>query len=259
VNKLIYLSFLILGLLLVLFFIIKGDSKPTMKIEICENITSGKLKVVCYSLFLKNYESCKLAADFSTYCYDSVLPLMELNESFCESQDYAYVKLSCFKHLAIQKKDYTFCDSLKDQVVIDICYANLFDYIDYFKESGLCENISHESTKFACLAKLERNVTKCYDIVSEVNERNICLGMLTMNVSDCTAQSPDANSLITLSSCVTNIASEMKNMSICDNIEYQEARWKCKVPLAKSMDICNDADGPWKDFCKIEYIKNNLI
>ena len=248
-------------LALVIIFV-PGKNKNTgmgMKIDICENITSGKLKIVCYSMFLKDHKFCNLAGDFSTYCYDSVFPFMSLNETFCESFNENYAKLSCFTNLAIKNKDSTICELIKEPAVVDVCYTNLFDYLDYFKGSEVCNKIPHESTKFACLAKDTNNMTKCYDITQEVEERGVCLGMLTKNVSYCIIQSPDVLSRITIYSCIKNIAIETKNMTLCDSIDYEEAKWKCKTSMAENINICDQAEGPWRDFCKVEYIKNNLV
>lgn len=259
-KRIFYISGLILAILIVAFFLFNKKFESNMKIELCENITSGKLKVVCYSIFLKDYQSCKLAGDFSTYCYDSVFPAMELNRSLCESLEENYARLSCFTNLAVKSKDSTVCELLKEPAVVDVCYTNLFSYLNYFKTAEFCNKIPHESTKFACLAKVTNNITQCYDIKQEMEERGVCLGLLTKNATYCTIQqTSDVLSRVTVYSCIKDIAVEMKNMTMCDSIDYQEAKWKCKTMLAANMNICDQADGPWKDFCKIEYIKNNLV
>ena len=260
-NKKIYyiltLIFIVIGISI--FFASKDKIENPVKIDMCENITSGKLKVVCYSMFLKDHTHCKLAGDFSTYCYDSVFPLIELNKTFCESFNENYAKLSCFTNLAIKSRDATVCEMIGEPAVVDVCYTNLFDYLDYFTGLGLCENIPHESTRFACLAKDTNNITKCEEITQEVEEKGVCLGMLTKNVSHCIIESPDALSRITIYSCIKNIAIETENMTLCDSIDYEEAKWKCKTYLAEDISICNYAENPWDDFCKLEYIKNNLV
>lgn len=260
-KKKIYILSLILGFIIISIFLLlikTKDIQTNVRIDLCENITSGKLKVVCYAIFLKNHTFCNLAGDFSQYCYDSVFPLIDLDETICEGLDDNYGRMSCFTSLAVENRNVTICELLKEPAVIDVCYTNLFDYLDYFKSPEICRKIPHESTRFACLAKVTNNMTSCYDIVQEVEERGVCLGMLTKNISYCTIEAPDVLSRITIYSCIKDIAIELKNITLCDSMDYEEAKWSCKAFLAKNIEVCNETQGPWKDFCKIEYIKNNL-
>lgn len=258
-NLYISISVLLLILVLILLLTQTKNFESSIKIGYCENITSGRLKVVCYSMFLKDPGFCNLAEDFSTYCYDSVFPLMNLNETFCKNLTDSYERLSCFTSLAVENKNGSECEMLGEPAVVSVCYTNLFSYIDKFADASLCNNIPHESTRFACLAKVTNNMSYCFNITQEVEERGVCLGMLTKNVSYCTIDSPDVLSRITVFSCVNNIAIETKNMSLCDTMNYEEAKWKCKTSLTKDIGICNDASDPWKDFCRLEYLKNNLV
>jgi hypothetical protein len=259
-NK-IYLSISALVLVVVLALLLTKTKnfEPNIKIDQCDSINSGRLKIVCYSIFLKNPDFCNLTEDFSTYCYDSVFPLMNLNESFCKDVTNSYARLSCFTNLAVQSKNGTECEMLVEPAVISACYTNLFSYIDKFTNASLCDNIPHESTKFACLAKVTNNVTYCFNITQEVEERGVCFGILTNNVSYCTVDSPDVLSRITIFSCIKDIAVELNDIKLCDTINYEEGKWQCKTLLAKNIGICDEANDPWKDFCKLEYIKNNLV
>jgi hypothetical protein len=38
-------------------------------------------------------------------------------------------------------------------------------------------------------------------------------------------------------------------------IGREEDKWECKMTLSKSIDICNQESDPWRDLCKLEYIK----
>ena len=257
-NKL-YISIFLVLVLISIFLFSNSNDEMDVKIELCENITSGRLKVICYAMFLRDHTYCNLAGDFSTHCYDSIFPLLNLNESLCRSLNDDYARLSCFTNLAVKTNDVEMCEMLEEPAVITACYTMLFNYLDQFTDSSLCNKIPHESTRFACLAKVENNMTRCFDIVQEVEERGACLGMLTKNVSYCTVEAPDVLARITIYSCIKTIAIDLKDMDLCNEIDYEVAKWKCKASLAKDIGICNEATNPWKDFCKLEYIKNNLL
>lgn len=258
-KLLIILLFFLCLTLISFFFFSKPNNVEDLKIESCYNITSGRLKVVCYAIFLKNYTYCNLAQDFSSYCYDSVFPLVDLNVSFCESLNDAYGRLSCFVNLAIKSRNAEVCELLKDDIPVSICYTNLVEFLNYFNNSVFCNNIPHESTRFTCLAIVTKDIGYCFNITQEIEERSTCLGILTKNVSYCTIEATGALSRIVIYSCIRSIATDLNDMSLCDSIDYEEEKWKCKASLSESIDICDKASGPWKDFCKIEYIKNNIF
>lgn len=251
---------LLIPFFLFLFFLIFSTKKnePPLSIAECENITSGRLKIVCYSLFSRNYTYCNLAQDFSNYCYDSVFPLLNMNESFCLSFSDSYPKISCLVSLSLKTKNPSACSLLKDDTLSSICYTRLVDYLDYFANSSFCNNISHESTRFLCLAKKSNDINYCYNITQEVEERSGCLGILTRNVSYCEIETTGAISKVTLYFCIKDIALSLNNISICDEISLDEGKWECKAALAKDEKICNEASDPWKDFCKLEFIKTQL-
>ena len=253
---------LLLFLVLVLFSLFlfnKKDVENDIRIEVCEDITSGRLKVVCYGMFLKNHTFCSLAQDFSSYCYDSVFPLIDLNETFCESLDDAYAKLSCFSSLAFKSRNGELCELLKDSTLIDICYTRLVEHLSYFDDPSFCNKIPHESTRFICLARITDDINFCSNITQEIEERSMCLGILTKNVSYCTIKPTGTLSRIVIYSCIRSVATDLGDISLCDRIDYEEEKWKCKTSLSESIDICDEAWGPWKDFCKVEYIKNNIF
>ena len=143
-KEILYASAVSLILITVLIFSSykRDEIGDVMKIDICENINSGKMKIICYSMFLKDYTYCNLAGDFSTYCYDSTFPLIELNETFCRSFTNNYAKLSCFTNLAIKSRNAEACELIGEPAVVDVCYTNLFDYVELFAESGICEKLS---------------------------------------------------------------------------------------------------------------------
>ena len=258
VLKWYYILLIVLVLVFVLLLIKPKSIKTEFEIELCENINSGRLKVVCYSMFLKNHTFCNLAADFSPYCYDSTLPLIDLNENFCGEFTDIYAQLSCFTNLAIKNKNSSMCENLRDIGLAEVCYARLTENPNIFDDINLCQKVSHESTRLTCIAMVTNNVSYCYDIVEETEEKNMCLGMMTKNISYCKIGGSGTLSKVILYNCIKYIAVSHNDIKICDNIDYQEERWRCKISLAQSIDICDDAGGSWKDFCKIEYIKNNL-
>lgn len=253
--------FLLLFLVLILFFLLNKPSKveTNLKIGMCEDITSGRLKMVCYAVFFRNHTFCNLAQDFSSYCYDSVFPLIDLSKTFCENLNDSYARLSCFTSLAYKTENGEVCELLRDSTLIDICYTRLVEYLKRFTDSYFCNKIPHESTRFTCLALIKKDINYCFNITQEIEERSTCLGMLTKNVSYCTIKVTGALSRIVVYSCIRNIATDLKDISLCDRIDYEEEKWKCKASLSDTIKICNEAWGPWEDFCRLEYIKNNIF
>jgi len=253
-KKLILLVILFSFLLIVFY----EKEKPSLSIEGCENITASRLKIVCYSLFSRNYTYCKLAQDFSNYCYDSVFPLVKVDESLCLSFPENYQKISCLVALSVKTNNPNVCSLLKEEALSSACYARLMNYVDYYEDSSFCYNISHESTRFLCLAKKNKDIGYCYNITQEIEERVGCLGILTRNVSYCKIETTGAISKITLYFCVKDIALSFNDISICNEINEDEGKWECKAALAKDDSVCNEASDPWKDFCKLEFIKTQL-
>jgi hypothetical protein len=255
-KKLILLITIMLFLFLIVLY--PKGSEQVLSVKDCENITAGRLKIVCYNLFSRNYSYCKLAQDFSNYCYDSVFPLMKMNESFCLSFTENYQKISCLVALSAQSKNPNVCSLLEDSSLSSACYARLIEYLDYFNGTSFCYNISHESTRFLCIAKKTDDIGYCYNITSEIEERNGCLGILTKNMSYCKIETTGAISKITLYSCIKDIASKLNDLKMCDEINEDEGKWECKAAVSKDERVCDEASDPWRDFCRLEFIKTQL-
>jgi hypothetical protein len=248
--------FILISFLMILFYIQRNETN--FSIEQCENITSNRLKIVCYNLFSRNYTYCDLAQDFSNYCYDAVIPLTEINETTCLSFKEEYPKISCLVTLSIKNKNPNMCSFLNESSLSSACYARLVNYLDYFNDSSFCHSIGHESTRFLCLASKTNDMGYCYNITQEVEERTGCFGILTKNTSYCKIETTGSISKITIYSCIKNIALSLNNINICDEIQEEQGKWECKAALAEDDKICNDASDPWKDFCKLEFIKTQL-
>jgi hypothetical protein len=77
-------------------------------------------------------------------------------------------------------------------------------------------------------------------------------------VSYCKIETTGAISKITLYYCIKDIALSLKDISICDEIYEDEGKWECIAALADDERICDKASDPWKDFCKLEFIKTKL-
>lgn len=253
----IFLTFFILAISYALW--LRRPTEPMPNIGMCENITSGRLKAVCYAMFFKNYTYCKLAADFTPYCYDNVFSLLDVDERTCNNLEDTSAKLSCYTNLAINQKNASVCEFLQDTSLINICYGRLSDHLDVFDDINLCKKIPHESTKFTCMAMVSKNINFCFNITQEVFERGFCVAMFTRNVSDCfMPTNGGALARITFSSCIRQVAISTRNVSMCEMIGRAEDRWRCKMSMINDIHVCDEIDDPWKDICKLEYIKNNI-
>lgn len=257
----IIVALIFLSLLILFGISSQKNNEQTVKIETCDGLASGKLKTVCYAVFLRNYTYCNLATDFSSYCYDSVFPLIDVNQRLCEGLDDKDAKLPCYVSLAVKEKNATLCEDLQDSILTNICYTRLADYIDVLNDIKFCEKIPHESTKFLCMARITGDINYCSNITLELVEKGFCLAAITKNVDDCfvSTSSSEASSRITFSSCIQDVAVKTKNMTMCDMAGRVEDEWKCKMALSNNVGICNQTEEPWKDLCIIEYLKNNLV
>ncbi len=254
-------------ILLVVFIIsIVYLSFNSMKSEVpsnsglCNDISSDRLKMVCYAMLLKNYSYCKLSLDFTPYCYDTVFPLLDVSREMCNKLEDEDARLSCYTNLAVKERNATICEYLKGPNLADICYIRIFDYVDQIDNIELCQNIPHQSTKFACMASITGEIGYCDNITIEIFEKGYCLATITHDVNDCfTGQElGGALSRVTFSSCIRNVAINTGNITMCEMVGILEDKWKCRMALSDSQDICEDVPSPYDDLCKLEYIKNNI-
>jgi len=253
-----YIIISILFIVIFFYFLLsKSSNEPQLRVDMCYNLSSVRFEMVCYAMLLRNYSYCKLAADFSSYCYDVTFPLINVSKSLCEGLDDTDAKLPCYVELAIKQNNATVCELLQDQIPINICYTRLSDYASKLNDISFCGKIIHESTKFICMASITGNINYCSNITQEFFEKGFCLAMITKNVSDCFVPTGggEESSRITFSSCIRDVAIQTKNITMCDMIGREEDKWECKMTLSKSIDICNQESDPWRDLCKLEYIK----
>jgi len=245
--KILELSFFLLGIFLVLLYLFLFNLNTTtlnLQLKICDNFTHPTTKIICYAFYLENESFCRLASNFESICYDFVLT-KKANEMYCKTLKDKYLQAICIKNLAMKRKDPSLCEKNLDQKFYEFCFSGLpLSFYKFYKKE-YCENITHESGKYTCLAIVERNESYCENIVFELFEKPICEAVAKRNSTLCNSDS-----------CYYQFAIFTKNLSYCEKIEESFSKAECIGTISKNLKECEKFESLFlKEICELYVLK----
>jgi len=247
-QKIKYLLIVLLMFVISLLVLTKYSFNPSNNIEVCDKMSSNELKVMCYSMFLKQYKYCSLVGTSSSICVDFVSSSLDLNESLCMGLE-DYQKSSCIFSLAIKNKDPNICNLLGGNDTISSCYFSLSPYLDELPlNEEFCNKISEESLRFVCLTKLTRDASLCENIKQEPFEKANCLAVASKNIGYCqNATNSDY--------CLLLVALDNNDSALCEKISTEVSKVDCLLQIKKDISYCDNFEGTWKDYCILNFFK----
>lgn len=221
----------------------KGKGKlEGVKIDECEKFEYYETRMVCYAYFLQNYSVCNLVPNMKDLCY-LFATLKSKNITICNDINDETGKVACIFGFAEKMKDPEICEYLERPFLIENCLLQLSSY--HFVSPKLCDYISHQSTRYICLAEATNNLSYCENITSEPWERNLCFAILKKDVSFCQGYDP----------CILEFSIYFKNLTLCESIK-PPSNSKCIGLLSKNFKECEKIE--WKgiprDLCKLYVI-----
>lgn len=233
------------------------EIKEPVNIQICNGIVTNDLKTICLAIFNNQPSKCKEIGNFDTYCYDIVFDSMSnVTDSLCSSFSDYYPRTTCYFRLAKQEKNLSICE--KSSGRYQQCSWELAKLTN---NHTLCDNLETEFEKDECLAEVTGSDSYCKKISSEL-ERGTCFIKLGKNVDvkKCGEVAPIENpSYAYTQLCISNVALEAKDISLCNLLDNKEGKWRCIAQLSKSISVCDKGETKfWEDFCRIEFIRNSL-
>ena len=245
-TKTVILILIIISVLLIVF--LRYNFQPSYKIEICDKMSSNELKLMCYSMFLKQYKYCSLLGTSSSFCIDFVSSTLDLNESLCKSLE-GYNKLSCIISLAIKNKDPNVCKLQENSTLASSCFNSLTSHLDDINiNEDFCNKISEESLRFTCLAKVKKDIKLCDNIKQEPFEKGNCLAIASKNITYC-------QNTTSYDYCLFLVAMEAKDSDLCNKITLELTKGECLLRLKKDISYCDSFVADWKDYCILNFFK----
>jgi len=239
---------LILIIISVLLVVLRYNVQTSDKIEICDNMNSNELKLMCYAMFSKQYKYCSLLGTSSSFCIDFVSSALDLNEDLCKSFE-GYNRLSCVISLAIKNKDPNLCKLQENSTLTSSCYNSLTSHLDDLNiNEDFCNKISEESLKFTCLAKVKNDIKLCDNIKLEPREKGNCLAITSKNITYC-------QSTTNYDYCLFLVAMETKDPDLCNKITLELTKGECLLRLKKDISYCDSFVADWKDYCILNFFK----
>ena len=245
-----YIGIIIIIVLILSIFLsfFLNRQKPEIKIELkesfCDDIDFDPLYNVCLIAFSKNIESCKnVEKGYDIVCYDIVVGSLDVSESICESIKSDYGKFLCNIKLANKLEDPELCNGNYK------CYTNLASST---KDYSICNYIDFEQERYSCLAKTSGKTEYCNNIGDEF-EKNVCKNLVPKDLVGCELES------YYNFDCLSELAYKEKNSTICNLITLEEVKWKCIINVENNPEVCYNAPDFFKDICRIEYLKNQMM
>jgi len=138
----------------------------------------------------------------------------------------------CYYSIAEDKNDSSYCPKIKDEYWADVCYKH---FADINVDVNQCKGIKNSDYRQECI----------YNIAIKTNNYEVCddLGQLKMF------------------ECLTNIAKELGNVSICKGVASSSYKPQCVFQIAyklKDTSICSEMQSNfYKERC-INQLKEAL-
>lgn len=249
-NRLVSIAVPILVLLLLTLSVKNlAKFKPEISIEMCDNFEYPETRIICYSFFLKKPDYCKLVDNFRVECYYFSL-IGNLSEEACNEVKEPIRKAKCISALAMKNKDPRLCEkNIAEQTLLEYCLANIPpSYYNLYSEA-YCNNLTHESARYTCLAIVKKNESFCKRIITEPWEQNSCLAILSKNTNYCLSDL-----------CYKQMAFVEKNANLC---KFIGARWdkaECIGRVSKDVNRCGELNGKIaRDLCKLYALESKKL
>ncbi len=166
----------------------------------------------------------------------------------CEKIKDNSAKITCYKEVAMERKDLSVCDAL-DKNYRESCYVG----VAFVKgDISICENkITNEASKDACfssVAATKKDFSIC-EKISATYRIERCYKYVAKekgNLLECKTFSARREQYCMLGVAVANF-----DISICEELISDGDKEECYVDIAietKDSSLCEKA-GSWKDFC----------
>jgi hypothetical protein len=244
ISYIIILLVLILIFSISIFFFSKQKASSDLDENFCDGIIYESLNKICQIEFSKDINSCEnVGSGYDLLCYNVAVDTLDVSETLCKNIENKYGKFLCSMKLAIKLKNPELCEGNSN------CYVELATLT---KNYSICNYIGVDSEKYKCLAKSSKNLEYCNNIEDE-SEKQLCEGLLPENPRDCEMGSGYNYE------CLLELAYQQKNSSICSLISREDLKWTCTVNVENNPDVCNNATDIFRDLCKIEYLRSNLV
>ncbi len=178
---------------------------------------------------IKECEKHSLTQGSKDFCYTSFAQTKP-DLTPCERVENEGFRSTCFKHIAIAKKDFSLCHTNESNSEnVGTCQSQIaLDGNDV----KLCEQIEHQGWQDLCYstyAEKHKDISLCGFIKSE--EKNRCIRLVAVATSDIAL----CNTIIDASekdSCNSGIGKTTNNISLCDTISDITERGDCYMKVA---------------------------
>jgi hypothetical protein len=198
--------------------------------EICSEISSGKYRDICYSRLGKKTK----------------------NAAYCDKVSDRDEKSMC---LSVAQQDPSRCDEVTSERFREDCRI---DSVTFKKDTSICEVKGSVNYQVYCLtkyAKVYNDYSAC-DSIEDSVMKDDCY-MVTAkennNVEACLKVFIQSSEI-----CVIDVATALKDRSICEKIKDKETYSWCLASLEKDIHLCDRIEaGSTQDYC-ITYVAKAL-
>ncbi|MEK7157791.1 MAG: MFS transporter [Patescibacteria group bacterium] len=157
-------------------------------------------------------------------------------------------KYQCFANIAINTKNYSLCNDLKETSYRNECYSVIANRIN---DLNTCDKVSNEPSQFSdCVENIAIN-TNNRDLCEKVDGENkkscylgfdLNLSKISKDTAICDKIKSSGWGSVQIGFCLTNVAEYTGNYSLCENIkEYSNYRDVCYVAVSRkstNINIC---------------------
>lgn len=157
-------------------------------------------------------------------------------------------KYQCFANIAINTKNYSLCNDLKESSYRNECYGVIANRIN---DLNICNKVSNEPSQFSdCVENIAIN-TNNRDLCEKVDGENkkSCYLSFDLNLSKTSKDTAICDKIkssgwgsVQIGFCLTNVAEYTGNYSLCENIkDYSNYRDICYVAVSRkstNINIC---------------------
>lgn len=182
------------------------------------------------------------------------------NASLCDNDDCYFQLARLSGDTRYDKIDYEsvdICQLINSESLKKRCYLELDSIRDKEQCLSLIEDSpSFEDECFTSLAKNTKNISLCGDIVNIKHGREDCIRKVNIflgNISYCYQLGENA-----INSCITSVAEETKNITLCYTIQQSSSVDNCiglVAPVVGDISICHAIEGytPGKQMCYMRF------
>lgn len=147
-----------------------------------------------------------------------------------------FLQSDCFQKKALSEKDITFCKMIDSSVLQDSCIERMaYQQVNI----NLCANISSNRSKESCketVSVIEGGESGCQEKLN-LTDKNSCYFDLAYGILDedmCSLIVDEDETFSRKNMCYQLVAGSKKDPSICDLIDKQETKSRCKLLAGNS-------------------------